>query len=88
MLNLILMEIVKVKILILMLLIILATSLVIKIEMVVLLGYLKNTLKRMMMISLIINIESNVMIVTKNKRKIIIKEATIQTTNIRPLGHN
>jgi hypothetical protein len=88
MLNLILMEIVKVKILILMLLIILATSLVIKIEMVVLLGYLKNTLKRMMMISLIINIESNVMIVTKNKRKIIIKEVAIQTTNIRPLGHN
>jgi hypothetical protein len=82
------MEIVKVKILILMLLIILATSLVIKIEMVVLLGYLKNTLKRMMMISLIINIESNVMIVTKNKRKIIIKEVAIQTTNIRPLGHN
>lgn len=81
------MVIAKVKILILMSLIMLATFSVIKIE-VVLWAYLKNTLKRTMMISLIINIESNVMIVTKNKRKIIIKEVAIQTTNIRPLGHN
>lgn len=81
------MEIVKVKILILMLLIMLATFLVIKI-VVVLLGYLKNTLKRMMMISLIINIESTPMIVMINKRKIIIKEAAIQTTNIKPMVLN
>ena len=81
------MGIVKVKILILMLRIMLVTFLVIKIVMVRL-GYLKNTLKRMMRISLITNIESNEMIAMKNKRKIIIKEVTIQTSNIKPMGLN
>jgi len=81
------MGIVKVKILILMLRIMLVTFSVIKIVMVQL-GYLKNTLKRMMRISLITNIESNEMIAMKNKRKIIIKEVTIQTSNIKPMGLN
>jgi len=52
------------------------------------LGYLKNTLKRMMMISLTINIEINLMIVMINKRKLIIKEVTIQTTNIKTMRLN
>jgi hypothetical protein len=38
------------------------------------------------MISLIINIESKTMIVMINKRKIIIKEVTIQTINIQSMG--
>lgn len=87
MLNLILTEIVKDKILILMFRTMLAIFLVIQIGMVQL-EYLKNTLKRMMMISLIINIESSTMIVMKNKRRIIIKEVTIQTTNIKPTVRN
>ena len=53
-----------------------------------LLAFLKNTLKRMMMISLIINIESNPMIVMINKRKIIIKEVAIKTINIKSMGLN
>ena len=65
----------------------LVTFSVIKIEEV-LLASLKNTLKRMMMISLIINIESNPMIVMINKRKIIIKEVAIKTINIKSMGLN
>ena len=78
------MVIAKVKILILMSLIMLATFSVIKIE-AFLWAYLKNTLKRTMMISLIINIERHAMIAMKNKRKIIIKEVIIQTTNIQAM---
>ena len=81
------MEIVKVKILILIFRTMLAIFLVIQIGMVQL-EYPKNTLKRMMMISLIINIESSTMIVMKNKRKIITKEVTIQTTNIKRMVRN
>jgi hypothetical protein len=65
----------------------LVTFSVIKIEEV-LLASLKNTLKRMMMISLIINIERHIMIVMINKRKIIIKEVIIQTINIQSMGLN
>ena len=81
------MEIVKVKILILIFRTMLAIFLVIQIGMVQL-EYPKNTLKRMMMISLIINIERHIMIVMINKRKIIIKEVIIQTINIQSMGLN
>ena len=74
----------KVKILISMSLIMPVTFSVIKIEAVQW-AYLKNTLKKTMMISLIINIERHAMIAMKNKRRIIIKEVIIQTTNIQAM---
>ncbi len=46
-----------------------------------LLVFLKNTLKKMKTISLIINIVNNAMIVMTNRRETIIREAIIKTTH-------